>query len=983
MSNGAITERRTLSPGELRERRDAAFARERASRGTIGSGAPGDPVRRATPAEAAAAQRQQALTQLQRDLSATGTTLSSAEAQAIIEGRATVDQIRQQVVDRTRREALTQLQRDLSATGARLSEAEARSILEGTEDFGALSQRVVSAAEQQRRERVQARISGIDLSDPRVVGLIEQGFSPEQVRDLQARETLLDAFGTPTREDLVGSGGLLEAVPERTDLFFGERVEAAAQRGLRDLSTQEGFGVGVQNFLFGAQEGFGRASTLVEGAARIAPFASPFSAPGAFVSRALFGVDPRTERALRGTGAALAALPGLVVQRPSDVLFGLAEPGAGFVQQARTGQLTERELGLLGFEAALSAPLLQPARTGARVTRAATAARARVLSALPDELVRSRPPLSVSVRAEGLVGGLPAGIDRATQARLERLRPRIRVFDDVPTEVGVIGSSRDRVQLTLQEIAEIEAAIAASDRAAQFQTLQGFPPPAAQQALVTESGQVVAILPRDIPLRRTMQDPLTLLAQQRADELAAQIGRRRDLDRLLSAADTPSQTQLATLEAIRRSDDFLPLEPFVVRDSFQRELLDFFPDLRPPTPRRIRGQPVDTISVSQLGLEDIGFGVPRFSLRSRRPSGFSAQQILDNPNVLAEPFGLPIFFDPTGVSQLVRRSPVSRVPRTITPSTIVRGVSPTTRGLVPNIRFSDLLGRSAFVARGVGSALFSDSGLASATSVSSLEAQQPFFSVASVLDADSVFDLDTGLRTGTTPSLVTGLGLVSEPVFDTRSRLETVPRTRTSTSSVLQALTLQDAIPRTRTRTTTLPRTRTTPTGRLRPRRTPPIRLPLPTPEVGGISSLPEGEAQYEVTVGKPGNVVYEELGVGGRELILAGKQQVRNTAAASLTVRPLTQAAASKNILQKIGRTNFKKGRAANTFIERRNKRIDSPGELQQITAEGIRANTGRRTGFGSNPRVSREANRLVDMGVPLREVRNSLGGGVLDDFF
>lgn len=414
---------------------------------------------------------------------------------------------------------------------------------------------------------------------------------------------------------------------------------------------------------------------------------------------------------------------------------------------------------------------------------------------------------------------------------------------------------------------------------------------------------------------------------------------------------------------------------------FERSLIDFDSSIVEPPRSLFAPVSPDLVFISQLLPErsfleitdsgdvierfvggDLGFGVPRFGSRSGRSP--SAQQLVDE----SLPVGLGAFyddflpvFDIPGVrgrrAQFslfdVDSSVVSRSPRVPSVSDLSRidldGVGrvslPSERSLLFGRNFSSLFPSSLFRQdSGLLGGLLFGQGLGSLQRVSSR------------LGVDSSQLVDSGL--------LFSQGLDSLQRVSSRLNQDSL-LIADSLLSTVEPVT-QRVVPRPR-----FPRVREFELSRPRP------RVPLPLPDVNLPRGSGSGAAEWRVTVGSPGNVVYRDLGTGGVSLVREAKRLVSESPAASLSAVPVNTAAARRDLLSIVGTKDFKRSKSKkNVVVEKNKSRIDSAGELLGITAKGLASK--RRVSQGAN-RVARD---LVSRGVPLRQVRRSLSRGLLDDF-
>jgi hypothetical protein len=120
-------------------------------------------------------------------------------------------------------------------------------------------------------------------------------------------------------------------------------------------------------------------------------------------------------------------------------------------------------------------------------------------------------------------------------------------------------------------------------------------------------------------------------------------------------------------------------------------------------------------------------------------------------------------------------------------------------------------------------------------------------------------------------------------------------------------------------------------------------RIPFIPPRANTALSRPKD--LFRVVVGKKGNVVFRDFGVGGLELVSRAKEFVRNTPAASFSVKPVSGKGRFR--LQEKDFVPSKSRK--DTFVERREKRISTEGELRGITFKSL---LGRQKGSTNNVR-------------------------------
>ncbi len=940
MSNGPTGPARQLSPSELRARRDTAIRRtgltvggERIFRGPSG--------RLQTEREARAEQ---------------ASVRGEPSGRVLVVDGEVVDASQEQIADvaAATREAGQPLRAERTAEGG-----------------------FVFSAPQAQAFQEQESVRALNLGDPRVARavreLADEGLSPQQIFDLAERNVPLDTVASGfARASVVGpSGERLEAVvdregnvvqvlsseslPERSPVVsplergraFGLFDEGAVERQpfffsraadrLEDTGDpnpftrlSRGFFGGGTRLVGGGAERLGSALLLGTPAGVFGPTASNLQARGVRLQEEVLGFSPLftdTRATLSGVG------PELRTFEPDPLLLGRL--GGEFVASA---PIAAPSASLQLARRGLRSPVVRvPARVAAQPLvdaglAASTAWRGFVR--LFDDPISGLPPRRVTVGRDPATGRPFASGDLPPTVDFGVVAPRRRVVERsfIDSRTG----RRTDLGLTAQEIAELQALPGGEQ-----QTLLVPPRQQAGRALVTESGEVVGFS-RDPSFRA---DELAALQQRQADELAAAIAARRDFDRLIGAGSAVEQRGLFPVQVIdrgaaRRLDSDVVL--FGDTASFQRDLLDFDVSLRPdrvsPVPVRSLAPEPPSAPRTSLFFSDEPFVDVSCFVCPRRST-------IDIPGVR----GRRAQFAPT-----VQVPRVTRVPRVQNPLRVVDDLasgSTRPRPSVPRVRLP--------LRRGVGFGLAGRGLLGVANnlasgSVSALDSRARA-DIVSVLDVDSVQRLD------------------SELLFDTDARVSSrgLTRSRTAQDSVL-ALTSDSAL-RQATRSVTVPRSPTRQRARTRPRPRVPVSAPSPS-----LSPADSALGDFRVVVGRPGNVVFEDLGVGGRELVERGRDLARTTAAATVTVTPTREGVGS---VRSLFGSAFKKT-GPGVFVEKRSKRIDSPGELRDITARGLAAvrRAGRVTGGGADA-----ARSLVDLGVPLREVRRRArsGGGLLDDFF
>lgn len=152
--------------------------------------------------------------------------------------------------------------------------------------------------------------------------------------------------------------------------------------------------------------------------------------------------------------------------------------------------------------------------------------------------------------------------------------------------------------------------------------------------------------------------------------------------------------------------------------------------------------------------------------------------------------------------------------------------------------------------------------------------------------------------------------------------------------------------------------------------------LPLP--------SVERGSARFRVVVGRQGNKFFEELGVGGISLVRRARRFVETTPAA--TVRVFAVGGEDIDDVAKEFGKAFRLGKERGTFIQRRERRISSPGEVRGISLLGVAASRRKRSsGKGRRRKKSRstvfnsktlfgKARKEQKKGKSLRDIRELL---------
>lgn len=154
----------------------------------------------------------------------------------------------------------------------------------------------------------------------------------------------------------------------------------------------------------------------------------------------------------------------------------------------------------------------------------------------------------------------------------------------------------------------------------------------------------------------------------------------------------------------------------------------------------------------------------------------------------------------------------------------------------------------------------------------------------------------------------------------------------------------------------------------------------LQVPVVPLVPQMPKGggdDPLFQVVVGRPGNKVFRDLGVGGVDLLSRGRELAKESAAATVRVVPVNAAAQRINTAGFFDEKTFRRGRREGEFVQRREKRISSGGEKREITLEGIKASKKSRSGGLFTSQGFSKAIDLVNSGTPLRKARKQLRGG------
>ena len=168
-------------------------------------------------------------------------------------------------------------------------------------------------------------------------------------------------------------------------------------------------------------------------------------------------------------------------------------------------------------------------------------------------------------------------------------------------------------------------------------------------------------------------------------------------------------------------------------------------------------------------------------------------------------------------------------------------------------------------------------------------------------------------------------------------------------SNKLTNVTLREEPPIPRNKTPTYPVT-DVPTGK---------RL---TTNLGDDSG--RGKAQYRVIVGKPGNKIYKDLGIGGEELIYKGGSIAKNTAAATVTVQPLNNTQ-QRNVSTILGK-EFEKTKQG-VYVQKTEYRISTTGEKEDIPGASKRKRLTNNDNYLKAFKLNKE-------GYSLRNIRKKL---------
>lgn len=137
------------------------------------------------------------------------------------------------------------------------------------------------------------------------------------------------------------------------------------------------------------------------------------------------------------------------------------------------------------------------------------------------------------------------------------------------------------------------------------------------------------------------------------------------------------------------------------------------------------------------------------------------------------------------------------------------------------------------------------------------------------------------------------------------------------------------------------------------------------------LASRDRSAPEFEVVVGSKNNKFFFNVGRGGAEVIEKGRRLVKDTAAASITVRRLRpgRGVDDVDVRSVLGRGFSKSRSKKDTFVEDVRDRISSAGEKSQIPGEARRINLINKDFF--------RATKLQDSGLSLRNIRKQLKGG------
>lgn len=216
-------------------------------------------------------------------------------------------------------------------------------------------------------------------------------------------------------------------------------------------------------------------------------------------------------------------------------------------------------------------------------------------------------------------------------------------------------------------------------------------------------------------------------------------------------------------------------------------------------------------------------------------------------------------------------------------------------------------------------------------------------------------------------------GLSARSASNTRSLADT--DLSSGTDSLTDTKPAQDTDQRQRPLTTSLPKASQDSRNRLlrglntrnalRPI-TPKVPV-VPLPKARNTSS---GQPLFRVLVGRKGNKIFQDLGTGGFDLVKQARKQVKNTAAATLQVQQLRGGIPQSRIQSVLGGSFSPSKTLQDAFVERKEERINTRGELTDITF-APRKTKGSLTSTDTN---TDSALKLVNSGKSLRSVRELL---------
>lgn len=154
------------------------------------------------------------------------------------------------------------------------------------------------------------------------------------------------------------------------------------------------------------------------------------------------------------------------------------------------------------------------------------------------------------------------------------------------------------------------------------------------------------------------------------------------------------------------------------------------------------------------------------------------------------------------------------------------------------------------------------------------------------------------------------------------------------------------------------------------------IRVPPALP-IGRGSEVGARRSRFLVVVGKKGNKVFQDLGVGGLDLVRRARDIVKGGAAASFTAIPINSRDTG-DVRDSLGSSFRRSKKDPFRFVQKREDRISSRGEKGEITELGISANRKRsrqNSNLLSSKKKTSKALKLVESGTPLRQARNIVG--------